>query len=132
MGKNKDTKKRERRRMTAEELAARHKTPMLRNAFARVSALASAETRLPLHRLRLVWPRQTQAPRNLWQLTRRQPRQIRLLYLLVDKYNNKRGRHDGFSKYCWLVECICDAPDGGGIPRADGRRGCKFRVRASE
>ena len=41
MGKNKDTRKQKRHRMTAEELAARHQAPMLRNAFARVSASAA-------------------------------------------------------------------------------------------
>ena len=44
MGQGKDKKKRKRRKMTPAEHAERHNTPMIANAFRRVSALATANT----------------------------------------------------------------------------------------
>ena len=44
MGKNKDSKKRKRRRMTPEEHATRRQTPLIQNAFAKVFASADANT----------------------------------------------------------------------------------------
>ena len=44
MGQNKDKKKRKRRKMTPAEHAERHNTPMIANAFRRVSASATANT----------------------------------------------------------------------------------------
>ena len=44
MGQGKDKKKRKRRKMTPAEHAERHNTPMIANAFRRVSASATANT----------------------------------------------------------------------------------------
>ena len=115
MGKNKDKRKRKRRKRTPAEHAERHSqnTPMIADAFAKVSSKAAG----------IFGKRCVSIGKSG--------------LLLVDKQNkrgrrDKRGHHDGLSKYFWLVEYIRDVHGGGGSPRADGCRGSRFAVRAIE